>query len=94
MESYLKVVGFILATAATLMLHRFARLPKNLAIIKREVLNASTILESHKSCDDKVEIFDISEPENSILVHSLNRDTFDMNVYHNLLILMGYNALF
>lgn len=45
-------------------------------------------------CDDEVKIFDISDPENSVLVHSLNRDTFDMIIYDNVLILIGDNGLY
>ncbi len=45
-------------------------------------------------CDDEVKIFDVSDPENSVLVHSLNRNTFDVIIYNNLLILIGDNGLF
>jgi hypothetical protein len=45
-------------------------------------------------CDDEVKIFDVSDPENSVLVHSLNRNTFDMIIHNNLLILIGENGLF
>ena len=44
--------------------------------------------------DDEVKIFDITDPENLVLVHSLNRDTFDVIIDDNLLILIGENGLF
>ena len=45
-------------------------------------------------CDDEVKIFDISDPENAQLVHSINKDTFDVIIRGNLLILVGDNGLF
>lgn len=45
-------------------------------------------------CDDEVKIFDISDPENSQLVHSINRDAFDVIIQNDLLILIGENGLY
>ncbi|GGG42732.1 LVIVD repeat-containing protein [Bizionia arctica] len=45
-------------------------------------------------CDDEVKIFDISDPENSQLVHSINRNAFDVIIQNNLLILIGENGLY
>lgn len=45
-------------------------------------------------CDDEVKIFDVADPENSVLIHSLNRNAFDMIIYDNLLILIGEDGLF
>lgn len=45
-------------------------------------------------CDDEVKIFDISDPENSLLVHSINRNAFDVIIQNNLLILIGENGLY
>ncbi|WP_034057816.1 LVIVD repeat-containing protein [Lacinutrix jangbogonensis] len=40
-------------------------------------------------CDNEVKIFDVSDPENAQLVHSINRDAFDVIIQDNLLILVG-----
>ena len=45
-------------------------------------------------CDDEVKIFDVSNPENSILVNSINRNAFDVIISNNLLILIGENGLY
>ncbi len=45
-------------------------------------------------CDDEVKIFDISNPENAVLVHSINKSAFDVIVYGNLLVLIGENGLY
>lgn len=45
-------------------------------------------------CDDEVKIFDISDIENTTLVHSINRDAFDVIVNDNTLILIGENGLY
>ncbi|OUS01080.1 hypothetical protein A9Q86_07895 [Flavobacteriales bacterium 33_180_T64] len=45
-------------------------------------------------CDDKVKIFDISDPENSILVHTINRNAFDVIVNNDTLILIGESGLY
>ncbi len=45
-------------------------------------------------CDDEVKIFDISDPENSVLVHSINRNAFDVIIYDNLMVLTGENGLY
>jgi hypothetical protein len=45
-------------------------------------------------CDDEVKIFDISDPENSVLVHSINRNAFDVIIYDNLMVLIGENGLY
>lgn len=45
-------------------------------------------------CDDEVKIFDISDIENTTLVHSINRDAFDVIVNNDTLILIGANGLY
>nr|WP_321244489.1 hypothetical protein [uncultured Psychroserpens sp.] len=45
-------------------------------------------------CDDEVKIFDISDIENTTLVHSINRDAFDVIVNNDTLILIGENGLY
>ncbi|RAJ17089.1 LVIVD repeat-containing protein [Olleya aquimaris] len=45
-------------------------------------------------CDDEVKIFDISNPESSAFVHSINRDAFDVIIQDNLLILVGDNGVY
>lgn len=45
-------------------------------------------------CDDEVKVFDIINPENSILVNAIDRNTFDAIIQNNLLILIGENGLF
>ncbi|WP_452222998.1 hypothetical protein [Lacinutrix chionoecetis] len=45
-------------------------------------------------CDDEVKIFDISNPENAQLVHSINRDAFDVIIQENLLILVGESGVY
>nr|WP_321236631.1 hypothetical protein [uncultured Psychroserpens sp.] len=45
-------------------------------------------------CDDEVKIFDISNPENTTLVHAINRNAFDVIVNNDTLILIGTNGLY
>jgi hypothetical protein len=45
-------------------------------------------------CDDEVKIFDVSDIENTTLVHSINRDAFDVIVNNDTLILIGENGLY
>lgn len=45
-------------------------------------------------CDDEVKVFDIENPENSILVNAIDRNAFDAIIQNNLLILIGENGLF
>ncbi len=45
-------------------------------------------------CDDEVKIFDITDPENTVLVNSINRNTFDVIIRGNLMILIGENGLY
>lgn len=45
-------------------------------------------------CDDEVKIFDITDPLNSILVHAIPRNAFDVIIYDNLLVLIGENGLY
>lgn len=45
-------------------------------------------------CDDEVKIFDITNPENAVLVNSVNRNTFDVIVRGNLMILIGESGLY
>ncbi|WP_298896967.1 hypothetical protein [uncultured Psychroserpens sp.] len=45
-------------------------------------------------CDDEVKIFDVSDPENSVLVHAINRDAFDVIINNDTLILIGENGLY
>ncbi len=45
-------------------------------------------------CDDVVKVFDVSDPENSSLIYSINQNAFDVIIYNNLLILIGENGLY
>ena len=45
-------------------------------------------------CDDEVKIFDVSDPNNSVLVHAINRNAFDVIVNNDTLILIGENGLY
>lgn len=45
-------------------------------------------------CDDEVKIFDISDPENTVLVKAINKNTFDVIIRGDLLILIGENGLY
>ncbi len=45
-------------------------------------------------CDDEVKIFDISNPEESVLVNSINKNAFDVIIQNDLLILIGNNGLY
>ncbi|MFK7831657.1 MAG: LVIVD repeat-containing protein [Winogradskyella sp.] len=45
-------------------------------------------------CDDDVKIFDISDPNNSQLVSSINVDAFDVIINNGYLVLIGENGLY
>lgn len=45
-------------------------------------------------CDDDVKIFNVSDPTNIALAHSISRDAFDVIIYNDLLILIGENGLY
>ncbi|MCF6296123.1 MAG: hypothetical protein L3J25_10610 [Flavobacteriaceae bacterium] len=45
-------------------------------------------------CDDEIKIFDISNPEESVLVNSINKNAFDVIIQNDLLILIGNNGLY
>ena len=45
-------------------------------------------------CDDEVKIFDISDIENTTLVHSINSEAFDLIINDNILILIRENGLY
>ncbi len=45
-------------------------------------------------CDDEVKIFDVSNPENSTLVHSIDKDAFDVIINGDQLILIGEEGLY
>jgi hypothetical protein len=45
-------------------------------------------------CDDEVKIFDISNPENIQLVHSINKNATDVIIREHLLILIGNSGLY
>jgi hypothetical protein len=45
-------------------------------------------------CDDEVKIFDVSDPENTTLVHAINKNTFDVIIKGNNLFLIGDNGLY
>lgn len=45
-------------------------------------------------CDDEVKIFNVSDPTQSELVHSINKAVFDVIIKDNLLILIGDTGLF
>lgn len=44
-------------------------------------------------CDDEVKVFDISDPENSKLAHSIDISAFDVIIQNNHLIVVGNNQL-
>lgn len=45
-------------------------------------------------CDEEVKVFDITNPENSVLVHAINKDAFDVIIYEDLLMLIGESGLY
>ena len=45
-------------------------------------------------CDDEVKIFDISDPENTSLISSINQNAFDVIIHNDLLILIGEQGLY
>jgi hypothetical protein len=45
-------------------------------------------------CDDEIKIFNISNPSDSVLVNSINKNAFDVIIKDNLLILIGENGLY
>ncbi|WP_170152864.1 LVIVD repeat-containing protein [Ulvibacter antarcticus] len=45
-------------------------------------------------CDDEIKIFDVSDPENSVLVHNINRAVFDVIIRGNLLIAVGSEGIY
>lgn len=45
-------------------------------------------------CDDEIKIFDVSDPQNTTLVHSINRSAFDVIVQGDLLIAIGENGIY
>jgi hypothetical protein len=44
-------------------------------------------------CDDVIKIFDISTPENSILIHSINKLYYDVIIKNNDLFAIGDNGM-
>ena len=45
-------------------------------------------------CDDEIKVFDVSNPEESVLVNSINKSAFDVIIQNDLLILIGNNGLY
>lgn len=45
-------------------------------------------------CDDEVKVFDISDPENSALVTSIDVNSFDVIINNGILVLIGENGLY
>ncbi|MGB0949130.1 MAG: LVIVD repeat-containing protein, partial [Marinirhabdus sp.] len=45
-------------------------------------------------CDDEIKIFDVSDPVNSVLVHSIDRLAFDVIIHNDLLIAVGQSGIF
>lgn len=45
-------------------------------------------------CDDEVKVFDVSNPENSSLVTSVDVNAFDVIINQGRLILIGENGLY
>jgi hypothetical protein len=45
-------------------------------------------------CDDEVKVFDVSDPENTELVTSLDVDSFDVIINSGILVLIGENGLY
>jgi len=45
-------------------------------------------------CDDEIKIFDVSNPAESVLVHSIDRLAFDVIIQGDLLIAVGESGVF
>lgn len=45
-------------------------------------------------CDDEIKVFDVSDPSESILVHSIDRFAFDVIITNNTLIAIGESGLY
>ncbi|WP_299365819.1 hypothetical protein [Winogradskyella sp.] len=45
-------------------------------------------------CDDEVKVFDVSDPENSNLVTSIDVDAFDVIINSDIIVLIGDNGLY
>lgn len=45
-------------------------------------------------CDDEIKIFDVSNPEESVLVNSIDKSAFDVIIQNDLLILIGDSGLY
>ncbi|WP_299521927.1 hypothetical protein [Winogradskyella sp.] len=45
-------------------------------------------------CDDEVKVFDVSDPENSSLVTSIDVDAFDVIINNNIIVLIGDHGLY
>ncbi|WP_111683023.1 LVIVD repeat-containing protein [Winogradskyella tangerina] len=45
-------------------------------------------------CDDEVKVFDVSDPENSSLVTSIDVDAFDIIINNNIIVLIGDEGLY
>jgi len=45
-------------------------------------------------CDDEIKVFDISDPNNTVLVHSIDRLAFDVIIRDNLLIAVGEKGIY
>ncbi len=45
-------------------------------------------------CDDEIKVFDVSDPSNTVLVHSIDSIAFDVIINNNVLIAIGESGLF
>lgn len=45
-------------------------------------------------CDDEIKVFDVSDPENTVLVHNINKLAFDVIIQGDLLIAIGQNGIY
>ena len=45
-------------------------------------------------CDDEIKVFDVSDPENTVLVHSIDRLAFDVIIRDDLLIAVGEQGIY
>ncbi len=45
-------------------------------------------------CDDEIKVFDVSDPENSVLVHNINKQAFDVIINNDVLIAIGETGIY
>jgi hypothetical protein len=45
-------------------------------------------------CDDEIKVFNISDPSNSVLVHNIDKEAFDIIIRDNILIAVGTQGIY